>query len=524
MIDRDTEYYLFSSIVVALVTTFAILAVARYRRHNHRHHQYIVSAGKKKKPLLLLPRAEAGIFETIRELAGDRAPFWMLEQAHKLEYYSYRLPMPGNMVVVGDASLARSVLSDPRNEKAIDLLKSFEITLGGTCMFTQPNDLAKTTRKNTSRAFAASIVKGRMTSVCKRRIHEWIRDVLKPTIESKATIDPCREMLDVAFKIVCEVVFDYDATLEECELFVQHGEVTAVEFGFKQMMNPLRPILGTWLAERAKAFDSVRWIQSFGLKMLEAHQKKKRELPASEIPTTVISLIDDDPRYPSNKEKLPELLLWIFAGHDTVGYSMGTALYHLAKHPSELTKARKALLLKEKKNETETEIDTGACKEVQNVIRESNRLLPATANISIRTLGTETRTPDGQYRIPKGSTLFLPQYLPNHDHRLFDEPSVFKPDRWNDATAEAIDSNIPFSVGPRSCPGLALARVEMHQILPVLIRDFDFELVREGELQFFITLKPVGVLLRPTYATTDKASSSNNNNDNTNKCNAIFDH
>ena len=49
-----------------------------------------------------------------------------------------------------------------------------------------------------------------------------------------------------------------------------HGKVTAEEFGFKQMMNPLRAILGQWVfAERKKAFESVRWIQSFGLKVLE---------------------------------------------------------------------------------------------------------------------------------------------------------------------------------------------------------------------------------------------------------------
>ena len=90
--------------------------------------------------------------------------------------------MPGNMVVVGDAALARSILMDPRHEKAVDLLKSFEIALGGTCMFTQPNHLAKPIRKNTARAFGPSLVKGRMAAVCQRRIDEWIETVLEPTI------------------------------------------------------------------------------------------------------------------------------------------------------------------------------------------------------------------------------------------------------------------------------------------------------------------------------------------------------
>lgn len=490
MLDSDSELTLLAPATLVVAATIAILW-----RNNHSD----ASSGTSK-TLPPLPTAKAGILETLRELMGDRAPFWMLEQARKLGSYSYRLPMPGNMVVVGDASLARSILLNPLNEKAIDLLKSFEITLGGTCMFTQPNHLAKPTRKSTSRAFGPSLVRGRMAAVCKHRIDEWIETVLEPTIATPdGTIDPCLEMLDVAFKIVCEVVFDYHATREECELFMKHGEVTAVEFGFKQMINPLRPLLGRWLAERKEAFESVRWIQSFGRKMLEEHQRKKKESSSrgEAIPTTVISIIDDDPRYSSNQEKLPELLLWLFAGHDTVGYSMGTALYHLAQHPSELTKVRKAILRNDTENDT---ADAKTLKEVQNVIRESNRLLPATANISIRKLGAEARTPDGQSAIPAGATVFLPQYLPNHDHRIFADPGAFRPDRWNTATAEALEASMPFSVGPRSCPGLALARVEMDSILPVLIRNFDFEVVQEGEPKFFITLKPVGVLLRPRHA------------------------
>lgn len=478
MLVSEEYFALSSAILVAAATTITILS----RRDNTK------GSKPKETPLPLLPRARAGILETVRELAGDRTPFWMLEEARRIGSYSYRLPLPG-MTIVGDASLARSILLDPRNEKAVDLMKSFETTLGGTCMFTQLNDRAKTTRKTLSKAFGPELVKTRMASVCVRRRDEWIDSVLKPAIDSGATIDPCREMLELAFKIVCEVIFDYDATREECELFMMHGEVTAVEFGFKQMMNPLRPILGSWLAERAKAFESVRWVQSFGLKMLAEHQQKKKQQQQQQ-PITVLSLIDDDPRFASNQEKLPELLLWLFAGHDTVGYSMGTALYHLAQNPSELSKVRTAILEND---------EGGSLPEVRNAIRESNRLLPATANISIRKLGTDTPTPDGKFTIPKGTTVFLPQFLPNHDPRIYEHPHLFRPDRWETATKEMMDASMPFSVGARSCPGLALARAELHLILPRLIREFDFEVVREGEPKFFITLKPVGVLLRPKY-------------------------
>ena len=90
-----------------------------------------------------------------------------------------------------------------------------------------------------------------------------------------------------------------------------HGKATVEEFSFKQMMNPLRAILGQWVfAKRKKAFDSVRWIQSFGLKVLEDLLTKEEGGRRLHQGLCDLSLIDGDPRYGSNEEKLPEILLW----------------------------------------------------------------------------------------------------------------------------------------------------------------------------------------------------------------------
>lgn len=370
-------------------------------------------------------------------------------------------------------------------------MKTFNITLGGTNMFTQPTEMAKITRAKLSSAFA-SRERERMNRVCHRVIDDWIENTLKPTVDAGSAIDPCHEMLFVSFRIVCETVFEYSATREECDSFLAHGLVTATEFGFKQMMNPLRPILGTWLAERAKAYESVEWVQSFGRRVLSQFQLEKEEGRNVKECNTVINLIDSDPRFKSNEEKLPELMLWLFAGHDTVGLSMGTLLWHLAQHPSELNKVREAVRL------VDDESERFKVKEVQNVIKESSRLQAVTANISMRKLGVDHMTPDGHF-IPKGTTAFLPQHLPNHDHRIYEDPGSFLPGRWNSPTTEMIDAHMKFALGPRSCPGLALAQTELNVIIPKLLSDYEFELVERGEVKFFITWKPVGALIRPKY-------------------------
>ena len=53
-------------------------------------------------------------------------------------------------------------------------------------------------------------------------------------------------------------------------------------------------------------------------------------------------------------------------------------------------------------------------KEVQLVSKESNSLQAVTANISMWKLGEGMITPSGHF-IPKETTVFLPQHVPNRD-------------------------------------------------------------------------------------------------------------
>jgi cytochrome P450 len=165
-----------------------------------------------------------------------------------------------------------------------------------------------------------------------------------------------------------------------------------------------------------------------------------------------------------------------------------------AQHPDEMSKARNAV----SKAKDVSQIMN--LNEIQNVIRESNRLLSVVASISMRKIGEDLTSPDG-HSIPKGTIAFIPQHLANHDPETYKNPELFLPDRWNDATKEMMNAHMPFAVGVRSCPGLSLAKVELGHIIPRLIKDYDFDVISAGEPTFFITLKPVGAVLRPRRVT-----------------------
>ena len=82
----------------------------------------------------------------------------------------------------------------------------------------------------------------------------------------------------------------------------------------------------------------------------------------------------------------------------------------------------------------------------------------------------------------------------HHNKDYWEDPHSFKPDRFNqDYNKKAF---VPFGVGPRSCIGEFLARVELRTILIMLFKHFDFELdqSKPTEPLATITLRPKGGL------------------------------
>ncbi len=58
------------------------------------------------------------------------------------------------------------------------------------------------------------------------------------------------------------------------------------------------------------------------------------------------------------------------------------------------------------------------------------------------------------------------------------------------------DSFYPFGLGKQNCIGKSLANAEMHNIIPRICSKYDFEIVEEGTMQYFITLKPANAMLK----------------------------
>lgn len=185
-----------------------------------------------------------------------------------------------------------------------------------------------------------------------------------------------------------------------------------------------------------------------------------------------------------------ELMTFMVGGHETTANALTWTLYHLGKNPEVYQKLREEIDLKIKSKIPSFE-ELDQIPYLENVINESLRLSPPVW-ITSREIKEDDEFQG--VKMKKGMIAIVAAYFLHHNKDYWEDPHSFKPDRFNqDYNKKAF---VPFGVGPRSCIGEFLARVELRTILIMLFKHFDFELdqSKPTEPLATITLRPKGGL------------------------------
>lgn len=436
------------------------------------------------------PLTPMSMWETIKVMAGDDAPWFFIEMGKKLGTPIFRLnvPMPGTpmMAVVGDHKLAREILTDKTTWKPRQLYQGFDASSGAQNLFSSNGAFWHARRKGVAPAFSSAHVK-RMNSIAVSKTDEWIRDRLRPLIEEGKSFDIGDEMIDLLLCAITQTAFEYKISPQEVAMFKKEFELATREFTMKTQLNPLRKVFGFLIPERRRAFVAGNRLDAFALKIVKSYRSLENPQRG-----TIIDLICSNPCYKDDMERSADVQVLLIGGHDTTAYTLAWTMKELAKN-QDLQRELRASVHGAPEGTEPNQLES-----VHRTIREGIRLHPVSGLGSARKIGRDFVTKSGQV-IPKGSICLLPIIMMTRNPAIFgDDVNEFKPSRWETATPEMNLAYQPFSAGRQNCVGQPLANAELHCILPRILSQFELTLEEEGRTQTFLTIKPAKCMLRAT--------------------------
>lgn len=173
-------------------------------------------------------------------------------------------------------------------------------------------------------------------------------------------------------------------------------------------------------------------------------------------------------------EMIDEVATFFLAGHETGASALAWALYLLAESPDWQDR-----LAEEARQNLAP--DFAAMRHLplaRAVFREALRLYPPVA-MTVR----QCRRPETlrDRKAPRGAQLVLSPWHLHRHQRLWNDPDRFDPARWETENGKTCqrEAFIPFSAGPRACPGAGFAMIEGPLILAALLRAYRLEPARE---------------------------------------------
>lgn len=204
-----------------------------------------------------------------------------------------------------------------------------------------------------------------------------------------------------------------------------------------------------------------------------ASGRSRRDIGDDLLSRLLVAQHEDGTRM-SDLQLRDEAMTLYLAGHETTALTLAWSWYLISQNPNVENK-----LVSEWQH-----VLTGATPAADQlhrlpytaaVIAESMRLYPP-----VYVIGREA-TDDlelGGYRVKRGYTVLMSQWVNHRDPRYFPEPEEFRPERWENGLAKRIPkfAYYPFGGGQRLCVGSSFALMEAAIILAAVGQRYRFTL------------------------------------------------
>ena len=204
-----------------------------------------------------------------------------------------------------------------------------------------------------------------------------------------------------------------------------------------------------------------------------ASGRSRRDIGDDLLSRLLVAQHEDGTRM-SDLQLRDEAMTLYLAGHETTALTLAWSWYLLSQNPNvenELVSEWQHVLA----GATPTADQLHRLPYTAAVIAESMRLYPP-----VYVIGREA-TDDlelGGYRVKRGYTVLMSQWVSHRDPRYFPEPEEFRPERWENGLAKRIPkfAYYPFGGGQRLCVGSSFALMEAAIILAAVGQRYRFTL------------------------------------------------
>ena len=172
----------------------------------------------------------------------------------------------------------------------------------------------------------------------------------------------------------------------------------------------------------------------------------------------------------SDKQLRDEVLTIFLAGHETTALNLSWTWHLLAGRP-DVEEALHRELREALGGRAPTMEDLPDLSYTDAVVRESMRLYPPVWGFGREALQD---CEIGGFRVPKGTQVVVSQWVMHRDERYYEDPEVFRPERWLDGSTDGLPkyAYFPFGGGPRLCIGQSFAEMEAVLLLATIAQWF----------------------------------------------------
>ncbi len=296
------------------------------------------------------------------------------------------------------------------------------------------------------------------------------------------------DMLGLAQRIVLETLFgaDLDVELhrvaESIEVFMEEF-VTDVS-GFRRLLPRAVSTPG-----RRRSARAVARLDAMIAALIAA---RRRAGLGADLLSRLLEARDETGRGLTDVEIRDEAITAFVAGHETTGLALAYTLGLIAENDA-VDAALAAEAADVLGDRPATMADVARLPLTNAAIREGMRLLPP-----VWAIGRESmeEVEIGGVIVPPNTQVIVSQWVLHRDPRWFDDPLVFRPERWLDGLEDRLPrmAYIPFGAGPRICVGNHFALMEAVLLLAEITRTAGFKLTGKFPPRLIpsITLRPVG--------------------------------